>query len=140
MTNAKVRQIGKKELMEIFRLCRIKDGLMEKEITEKWTYWYNLERTGKRGNYIIYEVIDSPVLHRADDKAFTREFFCQIDVFSVDSFETEKLQTLVGNLEEILAKNGFEVDFKTENYENDTRLFHLPIYVSKLYAQGGKFK
>ena len=137
MTNSKVRQKGKRELMAVYRSCRIKDGLVEKEITDKWTYWYNLERTGKRGNYIIYEVIDSPILHRADDKAFAREFFCQVDIFSLDSFETEKVQTLIESLENALTKSGFEVDFKSEMYEDDTKLFHLPIYISKLYSEGG---
>ena len=134
MTNTAIRRKGKAELMSIFRGCRIKDGLIENEITDKWTYWYNLERTGKRGNYIIYEVIDTPVLHRADDKAFSREFFCQIDIFSLGSFETEKMQALVENLEKALLTSGFEVDFKDERYESDTKLFHLPIYVSKLYT------
>ena len=134
MTNSKVRQKGKRELMAIFRGCRIKDGLTEKEITDKWTYWYNLERIGKRGNYIIYEVLDSPVMHRADDRAYSREFFCQVDIFSLDSFETEGLQTVIETLENALTKAGFEVDFKDEMYEDDTKLFHLPIYISKFYA------
>jgi hypothetical protein len=137
MTNYKTRQKGKRELMAIFRACRIRDGLTEKEITDKWTFWYNLERTGKRGNYIIYEVLDSPVLHRADDKVLTREFFCQVDVFSLDSFETERLAVLIDSLETALTAAGFEVIFKDEMYENDTKLFHVPIFISKLYAEGG---
>lgn len=134
MTNSKARQKGKSELCEVFRLCRIGDGLTAKEINDKWTYWYNLERTGKRGNYIIYEVLDSPALHRADDKVLSREFFCQVDIFSLNSFETEIMQTMIESLEKGLIKAGFEVDFKDEMYENDTQLFHLPIYISKLYA------
>lgn len=134
MTNSKIRQKAKRELREIFRLCRIEDGLTAKEITEKWSYWYNLERTGKRGNYIIYEIIETPVMHRADDTVLTRELYCQVDIFSTDSFETEKLTSLIESLEKGLIKAGFEVDFKDEMYEPDTRLFHLPIYISKLYA------
>ena len=134
MTNAKARSLGKKELRRVFRELRIKDGLGDEEIgADEFSYWYNKNRDGKIGNYLIYEVIDSEPTHRADDCVIGREFFCQIDVFSVRSFETKQLSDFLGKLEEKLAERGFEVEMRGEDYEPDTRLYHQIFYVSKLF-------
>jgi uncharacterized protein YqfB (UPF0267 family) len=134
MTNTRARSLGKKELRRIFRELRIKDGLGDEEIgDDEFGYWYNKARDGTKGNYIIYEVIDSEPTHRADDVVIGRNFFCQIDVFSVRSFEMKQLSEFIGRLEERLIERGFEVIMRGENYEPDTRLYHQIFYVSKLF-------
>ena len=134
MTNSKARSLGKKELRKVFRELRIKDGLGDEEIgADEFSYWYNKSRDGMTGNYLIYEVIDSEPMHRADDVVIGREFFCQIDVFSVRSYESKQLSEFIGRLEEKLLERCFEVEMRGEDYEPDTRLYHQIFYVSKLY-------
>ena len=134
MTNSKARTLGKKDLCAVFRNLRIKDGLGDEEIGDgDFSYWYNKARDGQIGNYLIYEIIDSEPTHRADDAVIGREFFCQIDVFSVRSFESKQLSEFIGQLEEKLLEKRFEVEMRGEDYEPDTRLYHQILYVSKLF-------
>jgi hypothetical protein len=133
ITNSRVRETGKRELRRIFKELRFRDGLTEMADTDEFCYWYNKARDGRIGNYIVYEIIDSDAVHRADDAVISRDFFCQIDVFSTRGFETKQLTETLSGLEERLIKNGFEATFKDEEYEPDTRLYHQIIFVSKLY-------
>ena len=70
---------------------------------------------------------------RADDVVIGREYYAQMDVFSVKSFESKFLQDALARLEGALTAAGFEVDAHGEDYEPDTRLYHQIYYVSKLY-------
>ena len=134
MTNSRARTLGKKELRKAFRELRIKDGLGDEEIgADEFSYWYNKNRDGMAGNYLIYEVINSEPTHRADDCVIGREFFAQIDVFSVRSYETKQLSEFIDKLENKLLEKGFEVEMRGEDYEPDTRLYHQIFYVSKLF-------
>lgn len=134
LTNSRARMLGKKLLRKVFRELRIKDGLGDEPIGEdEFSYWYNKERDGQRGSYLIYEVIDSDPVYRADDKVYGRDFFCQIDIFSIRGYETKQLSEFVGRLEDKLTDYGFEVQMQGESYEPDTRLYHQLIYVSKLF-------
>jgi len=151
--------LGKKDVRSVFKALRIKDGLGDDlaslagcgavaphpckstsgfdgsaEINaDEFSYWYNKNRDGQIGNYLIYEVIDSEPTYRADDAVISRDFFCQIDVFSVQSFESKQLSDFLGRLEEKLLEKGFEVQMQSEDYEPDTRLYHQIIYISKMY-------
>lgn len=137
MTNAKTRALGKKDIRKAFKELHIKDGLGDEEINpDEFNYWYNKERDGRKGNYIVYEIIDSDPLHRADDAVVSRDFFCQIDVFSVYSFEQKQLTDLLRCLEEKFTEKRFEVNMADESYEPDTRLYHQIIYISKMYFGG----
>lgn len=133
MTNAKSRRLGKKELRQVFKALRLKDGLTETAEDGEFTYWYNKARDGRTGNYIIYEVVDSDPAYRADDVVIARDFFCQIDIFSIRSFETKPLADLIDRLETKLCEQRFEVNMEDERYEPDTKLYHLILFVSKLY-------
>lgn len=134
MTNVKTRGKGKKELAAIFKSLKFKDGLTENNITaEDFLYYYNRAREGQKGNYIIYETIESNPAVRADDVVCGREYFAQIDIFSINSFETKKLQDVISGIEEKLTEKMFEVDMKEELYESDTGLYHQIIFVSKTY-------
>ncbi len=134
MTNCRARTLGKKDLKSVFKLLRIKDGIGEDEIKpDEFSYWYNKNRDGTVGNYIIYEVIDSEPSHRADDKVYGREFYAQIDVFSIRSFESKELSDFLGRLEEKLTEHLFEVEMQGEEYEQDTRLYRQTLFVSKIY-------
>ena len=134
MTNAKARALGKKLLQKVFCELRIKDGLGDEPIAEgDFSYWYNKSRDGQIGNYLIYEVIDSEPVYRADDKIIGRDFFAQIDVFSVRGFESYELSEFISRLEEKLLDKGFEVEMRGEDYEPDTRLYRQIFYVSKLF-------
>lgn len=134
MTNCRARILGKKDLKAVFKTLRIKDGIGDDEIKpDEFSYWYNKNRDGTIGNYIIYEVINSEPAHRADDKVFGREFYAQIDVFSIRSFEAKELSDFLGRLEEKLTEHLFEVEMQGEEYEQDTRLYRQTLFVSKIY-------
>ena len=134
MTNSRARALGKKTLRAAFKALKIKDGLGDEGIgADGFSFWYNKARDGQVGNYLIYEVINSEPTHRADDAVIGREFFAQIDVFSVRGFETSFLLDFLSRLEEQLLNRGFEVEMRGEDYEPDTRLYRQIFYVSKLY-------
>jgi hypothetical protein len=137
MTNSKARATGKRDLQRIFKESRFKDALTLNEqdapTPGDFIYYYNKARDGQIGNYIVYEVIASDPMRRADDIVIGREFFAQVDVFSVKSFESKLMQDTLAKLEEKLTAAGFEVDAQAEDYEPDTRLYHQTYYVSKLY-------
>ena len=134
MTNSRARALGKRDLRAVFRSLRIKDGLGDEEIgIDEFSYWYNKARDGMIGNYLIYEVIDSEPACRADDAVIGREFFAQIDVFSVRGFESKFLSDFLLKLEEKILERGFQVEMRGEEYEPDTRLYHQILYVSKLF-------
>ncbi len=134
MTNVKAREKGKKELAAVFKSLKFKDGLTEKNIAAvDFLYYYNRSRDGQKGNYIIYETIESNPAVRADNVVYGREYFAQIDIFSVYSFETKKLCDVISGIEERLTEKMFEVDMKEELYESDTGLYHQILYVSKTY-------
>jgi hypothetical protein len=134
ITNSRARAAGKRELKAVFKALHYKDGLTETATDDEFSYHYNKARDGRVGNYIVYEVIDSDVLHRADDAVLCRDFYAQIDVFSVRSFESKLLFDTLTHLEEKLTEKGFEVDMQTEDYEPDTKLYHQILFVSKLFS------
>lgn len=135
--NNNVRQRSKRDLKKVFKECRFKDGLTlgeeGKPTADDFVYHYNKSRDGEIGNYIVYEIISTDAIRRADDAVIGREVFAQIDVFSLKSFESKALQTTLAKLEEKLTEAGFEVEAREEAYEPDTRLYHQVYFVSKLY-------
>lgn len=134
MTNFKARNKGKKELADMFKSLKFKDGLTDKNITaDDFAYYYNKARDGHKGNYIIYETVESNPSIRADDIVYGREYFAQIDIFSVSSFESKMLQDKIFAIEEKLTEKQFEVDMRDELYESDTGLYHQILFVSKTY-------
>jgi len=133
MTNSKAREKGKKDLIEVFKSLNFADGLAEDIPDNKFVFYYNKVRNGQIGNYIIFETIDSADVCRADDAVIAREFFCQIDIFSVNSFESKKLKNTILSLEEKLGERLFGVDMKEDTFESDTKLYHLILIVSKVY-------
>jgi len=142
MTHSKARAAGKRDLKRVFKECRFRDALTLEEQTlpvapDDFIYYYNKARDGAVGNYVVYEVIASDVTHRADDTVFARDFFAQVDVFSIKSFESKLLSETLTKLEDNLTAAGFEVDAQGEDYEPDTRLYHQVYFVSKLYFRGG---
>lgn len=134
MTNFRARTLCKKEIVSVFKALRIKDGIGENtDKSSDLTYWYNKARDGMIGNYIIYEIVSSDPLYRADNAIIGRDVFCQIDVFSVQSYESKALKELMERLEEKLIEKNFEVEMREESFEPDTRLYHQVLYISKLY-------
>jgi len=135
--NSKTRERGKKDLRRVFRDCKFRDALTLNEqdapAPDDFIYYYNKARDGQVGNYIIYETIASDPTRRADDVVIGREFYAQVDVFSVKSFESKLMQDTLAKLEEKLTAAGFEIDMRDEDYEPDTRLYHQALFVSKLY-------
>jgi hypothetical protein len=144
MTNAKARSLGKRELRKIFTACKFRDALTldegDKSSADDFIFYYNKARdlsadrqAGQVGNYLVYEVISTDAVKRADDAVIGREFFAGLDVFSVKSFESKLMQDTLAKLEDKLVAAGFEVEAGGEDYESDTRFYHQILYASKLY-------
>jgi len=136
LTNSGVRAKGKKQLARIFKDCRFIDALMIEQIAhspDDFIFYYNKARDGTVGNYIIYEVISSEAAYRSDDRVMGRGFFSQVDVFSVNSFESKVMRDTLEKIETKLTAAGFEVEAGSEDYESDTRLYHQVLYVNKLF-------
>ena len=135
VTNTKARERGKRELRRVFRECKFKDALTldegDKPTPDDFIYYYNKARDGQVGNYVIYEIIASDPTRRADDVVIGREFYAQVDVFSIKSFESKLMQDTLAKLEENLTAAGFEIDMRGEDYEPNTRLYHQALFVSK---------
>jgi hypothetical protein len=137
ITNSRARALGKRDLRSVFRALRFKDGLTEQATDGEFGYHYNKARDGRgtpAGNYSIYETISTEATHRADDAVLCRDFFAQMDVFSVRSFESKLLSETITKLEEKLTEKGFEVTMEEEQFEPDTKLYHQILFVSKLYS------
>jgi hypothetical protein len=134
ITNSRARAAGKRELKFVFKALHYKDGLTETATDDEFSYHYNKARDGKVGNYIVYEVVNSDPIQRADDAVLCRYFYAQIDVFSVRSFESKLLTDTLTRLEEKLTEKGFGVELQAEDYEPDTKLYHQVVFVTKLYA------
>jgi hypothetical protein len=100
---------------------------------DDFVYYYNKSRDGEIGNYIIYEIISSDAIHRADNVVIGREVFLQVDIFSLKSFESKLLQETISKLEEKLVAAGFEAESMEEAFEVETKLYHQIFFVSKLY-------
>ena len=136
LTNSSARAKGKKQLARVFKDCCFIDALMLEQTApspDDFIFYYNKARDGTVGNYIIYEVISSDAAYRSDDRVMGREFFSQVDVFSVNSFESKVMRDTLEKLETRLTAAGFEVDAGSEDYESDTRLYHQVLYVNKLF-------
>ena len=137
MQNSAARERGKRDLRRVFRDCKFKDALtlgeQDAPMPDDFIYYYNKARDGQVGNYVVYETIASDPTRRADDVIIGREFYAQVDVFSVKSFESKFMRDTLAKLEEKLTAAGFEIDMRGEDYEPDTRLYHQALFVSKLY-------
>jgi len=84
--------------------------------------------------YVTWHIPSSTAAERADDKTFLREVTIAIDVFSKRSFESEANHKMLDRLETAFDEAGFEVEFADEQFENDTKLFHYPLTLYKLYG------
>lgn len=133
LTNHSVRARGRKDLYNIFLSLGFKDGLKDKAENNEFSFWYNKSRDGYIGNYLLYEIIDSNAVTKADNVIISRDFFCQIDIFSVNSFESKTVSKMLEKLENLLAENNYSVTMEQEEFENTTRLYHGILFVSKLY-------
>jgi len=135
--SSNARKRAKQEIRKVFKDCRFKDALTMKELDKNtpddFVYYYNKSRDGEVGNYIIYEIISSDAIHRADNVVIGREVFLQVDIFSLKSFESKLLQETISKLEEKFVAAGFEVESMEEAFEPETKLYHQIFFVSKLY-------
>jgi len=84
--------------------------------------------------YVTWHIPSSTAAERADDKTFLREITIAVDVFSKRSFESEANHKMLERIETATSEAGFEVEFADELYEDDTKLYHYPLTLYKLYG------
>ena len=100
------------------------------------TFWHGVvrdERVRQKDAYITYHFPSSDANTRADNQVMLRDVVVAVDLFSKRSFDSEQNYMLLEKLEMAFMQGGYEVEFGDEQYETDTKLFHYPMTLFKLY-------
>lgn len=140
MTNIEARKAARLDIARTLKAAGLVEGVAltaEKlQSTAQTCYWHGVVRNDKakaKDNYLTWHIPASGVAKRADDGAFLREITIAVDVFSKRSFDSEQNHKLLERLENQFTKNGYEVEFGEEQFEDDTSLYHYPVTIFKLY-------
>ena len=143
MTNIQARKLAREDIRKALRAAGLLDGisLQASQLHNEShpCFWRGAIRdpvARSKDQYVTWHIPSSDTAERADDKTFLREITIAVDVFSKRSFESEANHKLLERLETAFDNAGYEVEFADEIYENDTKLFHYPLTLYKLY--GGK--
>ena len=141
MRNIDARKKARGEIKDALRTAGLLDGItLQAQQLHNETrpcFWRGVVRdevARQKDQYVTWHIPSSSAAERADDKAFLREITVAVDVFSKRSFESEQNHKLLERLEDAFTESGFEVEFADEQYENDTKLYHYPLTIFKLYG------
>jgi len=143
MTNLQARKLAREDIRKALRAAGLLDGISlqasQLHNESRPCFWRGVIRdpvARAKDQYVTWHIPSSDTAERADDKTFLREITIAVDVFSKRSFESEANHKLLERLETAFDNAGYEVEFADEIFENDTKLFHYPLTLYKLY--GGK--
>ena len=141
MTNIQARKTARAEVKAALKEAGLLDGIaLQAQALHNETrpcFWRGVvrdEAARAKDIYVTWHIPSSGAHTRADNNAFLREIVIAIDVFSKRSFESELNHKLLERLERTFMQAGFEVEFADEQYENDTKLYHYPLTLYKLYG------
>lgn len=140
MNNTKARNSAKADLIKGLNMAGVVEGITltpEQIQSETRTImWHGVLRNDlarNKPNYITYNISSSEARVRADDTTYLREVMIAVDIYSKHSFDSKDNYTLLLKVETKLAEKGFEIEMNDEIYENDTKLFHIPLTIYKNY-------
>jgi len=141
MTNIQARKLAREDIRAALRAAGLLDGISlqasQLHNETRPCFWRGVIRdpvARAKDQYVTWHIPSSEASERADDKTFLREITIAVDVFSKRSFESEANHKLLERLEKAFDEARFEVEFADEQYENDTKLFHYPLTLFKLYG------
>ena len=144
MTNLQARAKARADVKDALKAAGLLDGItLQAQQLHNETrpcFWRGVVRDDvarQKDQYVTWHIPSSDTHTRADNDAFLREIMVAIDVFSKRSFESEMNHKLLERLENAFSQAGFEVEFSDELFENDTKLYHYPLTIFKIY--GGNF-
>lgn len=140
MDNSKARKNAKTELITALNSAGAVEGIsltpQQIQSETRPLFWHGVlrnELAREKTSYITYSIPSSDTRVRADDDTFLREVMIALDIYSKFSFDSEDSYTLLLKVETKLAEKGFEVEMNDEIYEEDTKLFHIPLTLYKNY-------
>ena len=140
MTNIQARRKARIEIIDTLKSAGLLDGIslqaQQLHHATRPAFWHGVVRNDKakaKDSYVTWHIPASPPSTRADDKTILREVTIAVDVFAKRSFSSEQNHKLLESLETAFTENGYEVEMASEQYENDTKLFHVPMTAFKLY-------
>jgi len=141
MTNVQARKLAREDIRAALRsagiLCGISLTAQQLQNESRPCFWrgvINDPVARAKDHYITWHIPSSNSKTHADDKTLIREITIAVDVFSKRSFESEANHKLLQRLETAFDEAKFEVEFSDELYENDTKLFHYPLTLYKIYG------
>jgi hypothetical protein len=140
MLNSNARKQAKAEVITALTNAGLVQGntFSNSEIAAetKTLFWHGVlrnETARNKGIYVTYEIVGSDANTNADNTALTREVTIAVDIFCTRSFDAEQPTVTAEKIEQAFTDSGFIVEVASEIYESDTKLFHLPMTVYKLF-------
>jgi len=141
MKHIDARRACRIEVIETLKAAGILDGLSlqaaQLHNETRPCFWRGVVRDDaarSKDVFVTWHIPSSDAATRADDNAFLREVTVAVDVFSKRSFDSEQNHKIIERIEGGFAVAGFEVDMAAEQFEADTKLFHQPMTLFKLYG------
>ena len=138
VNNTLARKTASTELKKILEECDLLSGISltatKLESTTKVLYWRTAitsQKAFEKDTYIIYTITSSDIATIADNKVKTREVIIALDIYTIKDLNTREIVKLVSNLEDKLVEYNWEVTYEEELYDNDNKLHHIPLTISK---------
>jgi len=140
MTNNQARAKARIEIIDALKAAGLMEGnsLTAAQLHNETrpAFWRGIVRdpTAKaKETYATWQIVGSSAHTRGDDKTQLRELTIAVDIFSKRSFDSEQTQKTLGEIENALSTAGFEVEQAAEQYHEDSKLFHTPMTLIKIY-------
>lgn len=140
MTNNQARAKARIEIKDTFKVAGLIDGhsmtAAQLNSETRPAFWRGVVRdpTAKAKEHYARWAISSSRAHtRNDDKTSLRELTIAIDLFSKRSFDSEQAHKMLDAVEGAFTSAGFELELLDEQYEDDTKLWHQPLTLIKIY-------
>lgn len=138
MNNTLARKTASTELKKIFEECNLLSGISltatKLESTTKVLYWRTAitnQKAFEKETYVIYTITSSDISTIADNKVKTREVIIALDIYTIKDLNTREIVKLISDLEDKLVEFNWEVTYEEELYDNDNKLHHIPLTISK---------
>jgi hypothetical protein len=140
MTNTQARAKARIEIIKTLKAAGLVEGnsitAAQLQNESRPAFWRGVVRDPSakaKDVYATWEIVRSNAHTRGDDKTQLRELTIAVDIFSKRSFDSEQLHKLLDATETALTDAGFEVELANEQYHDDSKLFHQPMTLHKIY-------
>lgn len=138
MNNTQARRSASLEIKSILEKCGTSSGvsLDEERIknSNKVLFWragISSSAALEKSTYIIYTIISSDISTIADNRTKTREVVIELDIYTNKDLNTKSIVELVSKIEDMLIENSWQVEYEEELFDNDNKIYHIPLTISK---------